>query len=141
MIIANTIKRPIHFTSPEVTPPSNKSCRNPNLGILAMVNFSLLDVLLRITNRFPLLRSSSKHSTAPGKASLPSKGVFVLFRWLKRYDLMYVQQHNVNERAGLTAIPIRVVDVSITNQNKLSQPQKVQYLLYHWHAYVPCNRK
>lgn len=59
-------------TSPDVTPPSKSSSRKPNLGSLAIVKSSLLEVLLRITNRLPLLRSSSKHWTAPGNASLPS---------------------------------------------------------------------
>ena len=59
-------------TSPEVTPPSNKSARNPNLGSLFIVKASLLDVLLRTTKHFPFLRSSSRHSTAPGKATSPS---------------------------------------------------------------------
>ena len=62
----------VNHTSPEVTPPSNKSRRKPNVGSLSIVNASLLDVLLRTTSRFPCLRSSSRHSTAPGKASLPS---------------------------------------------------------------------
>lgn len=61
-------------TSPEVTPPSNSSLLKPNLGSLFIVKASLFEVLLKITKRLPLLRSSSRHSTAPGKASAPSSG-------------------------------------------------------------------
>lgn len=60
------------LTSPEVTPPSNSSLLKPYLGSRFIVKASRLEVLLSITSRFPFLRSSSRHSTAPGSASLPS---------------------------------------------------------------------